>query len=298
MSILEAFILGVLQGITEFLPISSSGHLVLGEHFLGLNVEELKNFDVLVHMGTLLAILLYFKEDVLGMLKAFCGLFIKRLASTEGAENYRRLIILLIIGTIPAVIVGLLWNEELDQMFRQIDVVAMWMIIVGVIFILGEMVYSESNKGWFKNLFAKIRNWFGTSDNFKKDISNVTWRQSLIIGIAQAIALVPGISRSGSTIVAGIFQGIERRSAARFSFLLGIPAILGAGILTAIQTSGAETGVGAANISNLSLLVGFLSSLIFGLLTIYFMMRFLKNHTLKSFAAYLIIVGTVVQIIG
>ncbi len=274
----DSLVLGILQGITEFLPISSSGHLVLGEHFLGLNVQSLKSFDVVVHMGTLLAILVYFWRDVKGM---FLALF---KAKTE--DPYFRLIGLIIIGTIPAVFVGLYGENFLDEHFRNVKSVGMWMMILGVLFLLGEFAYKKPTKK-----MNKIIDIFKPGSSETKEISGLRWYNVIIIGCAQAIALIPGVSRSGSTIVAGLFQGINRSAAARFSFLLGIPAIAGAGLLTGLKLSG-----DAAKIEYLPLSIGFLSSFVFGLLAVHFLMKFLKTHTLSIFAVYLLILGFSVYI--
>lgn len=281
MNWLDALFLGILQGITEFLPISSSGHLVLAEHYLGLNTQDLGSFDILLHMGTLLALLIYFKEEVWGMLKAFGRLISGKF---DKGDKSIRLIFLLIIGTIPAVIFGLLWNEQLDKIFRTLDMTAILMMATGVVFMLGELCYSK-----IKN-FLRIG---GSGGGSGTNMEEITWRQSLIIGIAQAIAIIPAISRSGSTIVAGIFQGINRSSAAKFSFLLSIPALIGAGILTAVRANSYTL-----EISNTSLLIGFFSSLIFGLISIHLLITFLKNHSLKAFAVYLIVIGVAVKFFG
>lgn len=263
----DSLILGIIQGITEFIPISSSGHLVLMEKFLGLNVSALKSFDVTVHVGTLFAILIYFWADVWGMLKSlgmfFCG-------KAKKDDPYGRLILFIIIGTIPSVILGFFGESYLDNLFRNVLGISMVMVLTGFVFILGESVY--------KRTIPK-----------KKELK---WWKALIIGFAQAVALIPGISRSGSTIIAGLFQGIERAYAARFSFLLGIPAIAGAGLLTALKIS--ESGV---EVDNLPLLIGFVSSLLVGLLSIHILMKFLKNHSLGVFAVYLIILGGSVLIL-
>ncbi|MBT4917076.1 undecaprenyl-diphosphatase UppP [Candidatus Peregrinibacteria bacterium] len=259
----EALILGVLQGITEFLPISSSGHLVLGEHFLGLEMESLKTFDVLVHVGTLLAIIVYFWKDFIGLLKAFFGLF---LGKFDG--EYVKLIGFIVIGTIPAVFLGLFGGDAIDSVFRDVKMVGLMMLLVGVVFILGEYVNKRVKK------------------------SELTWWKAIIIGLAQALALIPGVSRSGSTIVMGLFNGIEREKAARFSFLLGMPAIAGAGLLTTLDLFKGGGGIsGDASISWIVLLVGFVSAFLAGLLSVSFLMKFLKKHTLLVFAVYLIILG-------
>lgn len=263
MDLFQAFSLGVLQGITEFLPISSSGHLVIGEWFFNLGVADLKSFDVALHIGSLLAIFVYFRKDILELLRAFFRMFTGKF---DG--EYAKLILFIVVGTLPAVFAGLFLEEKIDEIFRNIYAIGISMIVVGVIFIFGEWAHK------------KLHN----------SSTSMTVQKALIIGVAQAIALIPGISRSGSTIVAGLFQGIKRESAARFSFLLGMPAILGAGILTAIKSS---EGAGVA-IDTGTMAFGAFISFIFSLLSVWFLMKFLKKHTLLVFAIYLIVVGSFV----
>ncbi len=261
MTILNAFLLGAVQGVTEFLPISSSGHLVLGEVFLGLDVANLKSFDVVVHMASLLAIVVYFWKDVLGLIKAFLGLFVG-----NEKNEYTSLVWFIIVGTIPAVIVGFTLEDYIDSAFRNVTAVGMFMMLIGIVFLLGEMANKQVKK------------------------SELGWKNTFIIGLAQACALIPGISRSGSTIVAGLFQGVDRSQAARFSFLLGIPAILGAGLLTGIKVAQS----GTLDVPLYVLFTGFLASFLFGLVSVWGLMKFLKKHTLVVFAVYLIIVGILV----
>ena len=255
MSIWESLLLGVLQGISEFLPISSSGHLVLGQSLLGLDVAELKSFDVMVHLGSLLAILLYFRNDVLELLK---GLL--KLLKGKFEDEYVKLIGLISLATIPAVFAGLFLGDTIDYWFRNVTAVALWMVTIGVIFLLGEKLSDQKEKN----------NW---------------WR-SVLIGCAQAFALIPGISRSGSTIVMGLFTGMKREDAARFSFLLGIPAILGAGVLT-FKDGFSEVGIVSPEI----MAVGFVSSAVAGYISVSFLMRFLRSNGLNVFAYYLIFIG-------
>jgi undecaprenyl-diphosphatase len=263
MEIIDSIILGILQGVAEFLPISSSGHLVLFEDYLGLDVSSLKTFDVMVHFATLLAILVYFKKDVFELIKAFLKIVIGKL---DKHDPYFKLLIFIVVGTIPAVIAGLFFEDAIDSVFRNSMYVSICMIAIGFIYILGEKVYKIS----------------------KNKTDELTWKKSFLIGIAQAIALIPGVSRSGSTIICGLFQGVNRVMAARFSFLLGIPAILGAGLLTAIKLPG-NSGI---QTDFLPLVVGFFCAFIFGLMSIYFLMKFLKNNSLLVFSLYLIIIGT------
>lgn len=253
----QALILGILQGITEFLPISSSGHLVLGEHYLGLDAAYLKDFDVAVHIGTLFAIIVYFWKDITAMLKAFFKFCAGKLKKDD---PYGQLIVMVVIGTLP-ILVGPFIEDFIDGNFRDVWWVGFWMIVIGCVFVLGEFVGKRVKK------------------------SELSWRKALVIGCAQLFALIPGVSRSGSTIVAGLFQGIERERAARFSFLLGIPALVGAGLFTALgEGSGAQIGLDV-------IVVGLLASFVSGLVSVYFLMKFLKKNSLLVFAVYLVAVG-------
>jgi len=255
MEIFDAAILGVVQGVTEFLPISSSGHLVLGESLLGLEVDSLKSFDVAVHIGTLVAILGYFWKDFWRMLTFWM----------KGRDVERRLIMYIVIGTVPAVLAGVFLEDWIDSVFRGVAMVGWMMIAVGILFLLGEKVGGLLRK------------------------SKLNWWKALIIGLAQAVALIPGVSRSGSTIVAGLFQGIEREKAARFSFLLGAPAMLGAGIWTSMKGGLVDAEVAP-------MLVGFVMSALVGFVAVWGLMQFLKKHSLAVFAVYLILIGGVVVI--
>ncbi len=262
MNFLDALILGSLQGVTEFLPISSSGHLVLMEEFLGLHVEELKSFDVVVHMGTLLAILIYFWPDVKQLLFA-TGRILKGKIDTK--DQSTRMIGWIIIATIPAVIVGLTFEDKIDAIFRNTHSVAINSLIVGCIFIFAE---------------------FFTKAKFGEKFREMNWVKSLFVGLAQALALIPGVSRSGSTIVTGIFQGISRVEAARFSFLIGIPAIAGAGLLTGMKVM--KEGL---DVSITALTTGFISSFILGILSVHFLMTFLRKRGLFVFGVYRILLA-------
>jgi undecaprenyl-diphosphatase len=254
MEIFDAAILGAVQGVTEFLPISSSGHLVLGESILGLEVDSLKSFDVAVHVGTLVAIFGYFWKDFWKMLTFWMA--------DRAVE--RRLILYIVIGTIPAVLVGVFLEDWIDSVFRGVEMVGWMMIAVGILFLIGEKV-----GGWIRK---------------SRTGAKLNWWKAGVIGCAQAVALIPGISRSGSTIVAGLFQGIEREKAARFSFLLGAPAMLGAGIWTSMKGGLVDAEVAP-------MLVGFAVSALVGFVAVWALMQFLRRHSLAVFAAYLLIVG-------
>jgi undecaprenyl-diphosphatase len=271
----DAAILGVVQGVSEFLPISSSGHLVIAEEALGLHVSSLKSFDVALHLGTLVAILIYFWKDIWGMIRALGRVFIGRF---EGKDEYTSLIGYILIGTVPAVVVGVLWGDVIDEFFRNPLSVAYVMIGTGVLFLVAEEVN--------KRVKASGLN---------------SWR-ALAMGLFQAMALIPGISRSGSTISAGLLGGMSREKAARFSFLLGAPAMFGAGLWTYLDQVGGEvvefSEIGA-NVGYVDYFpfnpvtfgIGFVVSALVGLVAVWGLMKFLKKYSLRVFAYYLFAVG-------
>ncbi len=294
---IEALILGVLQGITEFLPISSSGHLVLGQEILGLEVELLKNFDVVVHIASLFAIFAYFRRDLIGMLKAFFNLF---RGKVDKEDPYGKLIVYIVIATIPVALVGALYEDRIDAMFRGANGVAVAMILTGFIFIIGEFVYKHVHNSmplkskFLRSLsvcFEKTADWFKPGGYQRKGLRDVNLSTAIVIGLAQAAALIPGVSRSGATIVAGIFQGVERSTAARFSFLLAMPAIAGAGFLTVVKNGNEILNSSSAGASLSALSLGFVASFVFSFFSIWFLIQFFKRFSLNIFAVYLIVLG-------
>ncbi len=248
MTLLEALLLGIIQGITEFLPISSDGHLVLAEAFFGLNFENLKGFDVVLHAGTLLAMVVYFWRDILDLL-----------------TEKRKILGYIVIATIPAVIAGLTLEDWIDATFRDPKIV-LWMLLI-------------------------MAGWYLIAERFPRAKTKTTFTllNTFIIGLAQAAALIQGISRSGSTIATGLLFGLKREEVAKFSFLLGMPAIAGAVALKGWQiVEGVETLPQTS-----AVVVGFFASLIAGYFAVAFLMKFLKTHTLRGFAGYLIVIGVV-----
>lgn len=251
MNIFEAILLGILQGITEFLPISSSGHLIIAEHFLGLDVENLRSFDVIVHLGTLFSILIYFRKE-------FKNLF------TEVLRFDFSTLKLLIIGTIPAVIIGFSFANEIDDFFRDIKMVAIAMIFAGIFFLVAEFLSKKVQ-------LSKVLN----------------WKKSLFIGLVQAVALIPGVSRSGTTISGGLMAGLSRVEAAKYSFMLGSIAIFGAGVLTFKDVVSEGLYLPSASI----IIVGLISSFLSGYFAVSFLMKFLATNSLRVFSVYLFILG-------
>lgn len=237
MNIFEAILLGLIQGITEFLPVSSSGHLVLVETLLGLHVDGLKDFDIALHVATLLAILIYFRKD----------LFETRLWPW------------LILGSVPAAAVGFTLEDQIDALFRSATSVGILMLIVGFLFFIPQQ--SEGKK--------------------------LTWWRALLIGCGQALAIIPGVSRSGATIFTGIHLGLKRTEAARFSFLLGSIAIAGAGLLKALDGE-------ALQLSWTTLSAGFLAAFLSSFFAVTWLMKFLQKHGLRVFGGYRIVLGVLI----
>ncbi len=249
---LNFILLGVLQGLTEFLPISSSGHLILARHFFNLTTPYPLAVDAILQLGTIVAVYIYFAPELWQLLKDFI-------------HKKRNLAWAILLGTVPALIVGLLAEEYIDSYLRSPTIVA-WVLIIGALLFIGTEKY-----------FAKG----------KQEVGKINVKHGIRIGIAQCLAFIPGFSRSGATIMAGMAQGFSRETAARFSFYLSIPIITisGAKKLLDILNDGLPQGVG------LELTIGTLLSFIVGLISIHFLLTFLKKHPLNLFAGYRIIVG-------
>ncbi len=271
MSYIEAILLGIIQGLTEFLPISSTGHLTVVGKLLGLiseeNPERWTAFIAIVQIGTLVAILTYFYKDIINIITDF---FRDNLFDRKGfkaqSEN-SKLGWYIILGTIPVVIIGLGFKDVIEgALTKNLYLIASSLIALGIILSLAEMV-----------------------GKFKKDLKEITWLDSLLIGIAQSFALIPGSSRSGTTITAGLFLGLKRETAARFSFLLSVPAIAGSGLLELFE---ALEYIDADGI--LKLIIATITAAISGYLTIEFLLRFLKKHSTLVFVFYRIAIGLII----
>lgn len=263
MNLLYAVFLGVLQGITEFLPISSSGHLALAERFFHIEQAGL-TFDICLHMGTLIAVLIYFRTDLLQLTLAFLGH-----DKSEQAPQRRRICFYICVGCLPAVIAGVLFGDFFETLFRDPISIAFTLSAAGFLLWLSE------KKG------SKIR-----TD------TDMTIKDAIIIGCAQAFALIPGVSRSGSTMTAGLFLGMTRSSAALFSFLLSAPIIFGAGIYKVPEVL--AKGLNQNEI--IFYLTGFVSAALSGYLVIAFLMKFVRTNSLAVFAYYRYCLSAVVII--
>ncbi len=267
MAIWHAIILGIVQGLTEFLPISSSAHLILVPWLAGWPEPGLE-FDVALHLGTLVAVLIYFWRDLFQMASAALA----GIRDRKPLEKHEaRLAWIIVAGSIPAAIVGYAFNDAIDNYFHQggggdraIVLIATLLIALGLILFLAE------------RLARHVR-----------PMQSVGWKDGLIIGCAQALALLPGVSRSGSTITAGLMTGLKRDSAARFSFLLGVPAIVGAGALETKKI--VDSGLEADQLA--TFLVGGVTAAVVGYLTIAFLLTFLRTNSTLIFVGYRLLIG-------
>ncbi len=260
MTTTEAIFLGILQGVTEFLPVSSSGHLVLAEYFLGLKDTPIA-FDVTLHLGTLISVFLYFWQDWVGMAKSL-------LPGKTSRKGDRRLLFLVLIGTVPGAFLGYFLEGAASTVFRSPWVVVATLSGVALLLWLAERL--ASHKRGFKN--------FG-------------WKDAVSVGTAQALAIVPGVSRSGITMTIALFLGFERMAAARFSFLLSAPIIAGAGLYEGLKLW--QDGFGTLG---MDFLWGFIAAGISGYLVIAFLMRYLARHTFYPFVYYRLILALIVAV--
>ncbi len=252
MTLLVAIILGFVEGATEFLPISSSGHLIIVRHLLGVNDLGGLTFDAVLQLATTFAIVVYFWRDIWYMAITFLDVILKK----PVMEKDRVLLYSIIIGTIPAVVFGLLLEKYMDTVFRNVELVALTLVLGSVLF-------------WFAQKLA-------TKD---KELS---LKRGVVIGFYQCLALIPGVSRSGATISGGLLSGLTQEESVRFSFLLSIPVLLGAGLKKVFEVRHElfTTAYGS------SLLIGSFVAFITGLVAINFLIRYLKNNNLDVFIYY------------
>lgn len=250
MSNLTALLLGVMQGVAEFLPISSSGHLVIAQHFIKGFRQPGILFDVVLHVGTLVSTLIYFRRDITGIIKGFF----------KGEVDNRKTALLIIVASVPTAIIGLTFKDYVEGVFNSVAIAAGMLLVTGLILFLTGFVT-------------------------RGDKERLSFWDAILVGTAQGIAIMPGISRSGITISTGIFRKIEPEEAGRFSFLLSIPAILGALLIESRHISLVESGSASFYI------VGAAAAMVTGLLSIHFLMSILRSKRLAYFAIYCWIVG-------
>jgi undecaprenyl-diphosphatase len=264
LDLFQAVILGIVQGLTEFLPISSSGHLRIVPAMVGWD-DPGAAFTAVIQLGTMAAVVLYFWGDLIRIARAW-------LASLRDpgrrAELDARMGWYLIWGTVPIVIFGFAFSHQIETGARSLYLIGTTLIVLGLLLLVAEKVSSRD-----------------------RPVESITRRDAIVIGFAQALALIPGVSRSGATITAGLFLGLDRVAAARFSFLLSIPAVVLSGIyeLRDVVAGSAEGGVGVAPTA-VATLLAFVS----GYISIAFLLRFLTTHTTAVFVAYRVALGAVV----
>ncbi|HEY7735533.1 MAG TPA: undecaprenyl-diphosphatase UppP [Candidatus Limnocylindrales bacterium] len=264
---IQALVMGVVQGLTEFLPVSSSGHLILVPFLLGWHDPFITSleFSVMLHLGTLVALLAYFRHDWIRIVPA--GVATIRDRSFRDDPD-RRLAWLIAAATVPALVVGFLLNDVVETRFREVGLVAVTLVMGGGILWLAERWGSRT-----------------------RGIDQLGFARAFGIGVAQAAALVPGISRSGISISAGLFAGLERESAARFSFLMATPVTAAAGLYETTKLIRGESGV---TVAAGPMLLGMAAALIAGLIAIAVLLRFLRTHRTDVFVAYRILLALVV----
>ena len=269
MELYQGIILGIIQGLTEFLPVSSSGHLVLGQIFFGITQSQLA-FDISVHVGTLLAVLVVYSSDILAMLSSLIGFFskavsFKPVAHLVSEDKNLQMAGLIIIGSIPTAFIGLVLKQFEHILFASEVLVGFMLILTGTILWLSRNFYFSESKN--------------TEFGIKK---------SVFIGISQGLAVIPGISRSGTTIAVGMFLGLDRHMAAKFSFLLSIPAIVGAQILSIKDTI--EGGIAIDPVTIYATIASFIT----GLIALKLLLSLVHSGKFHLFAPYCWLVGSLV----
>ena len=267
MNLLITILLGSIQGITEFVPVSSSGHLVILHDIFPVELINSLGFDVALHLGTLIALIIYFYSDISKYLKAFISSF----TNWDVKNNVeQKLAWLLVLSTIPAIIVALLFDNIIESSLRSPIVVATTLLIGALLFFLVEK-YSKQNKS----------------------ITNITCKKTVLLGLAQALALIPGTSRSGITITMGMALNLSREAATRFSFLMAIPIVFLAGTKKSYNII--QEGLVQEQIVLYA--IGLLVSTIIGYLAIKYFLQFTKNHNLNWFGLYRIILAIIILIV-
>ena len=270
MSLLDSILLGIIQGLTEFLPVSSSGHLVIASNILGLKPDLA--FITIVHFATLLAVLTYFFKDIVHLVKSFfVGVYdvVLKRSSFAGvySDPYFKLAFLIIAGTIPTVIIALSLKDWFTGLFNSLFAVGCFLIVTAALLLSAEK-FSKGSKG-------------------EKDMSLI---DSIVVGIFQGLAVAPGISRSGSTVAASLFRGLNRPLAAKFSFLLSIPAVFGAALLELKDIM----DLGLNNIGFIPLLAGVIAAFISGLFAIRVFIKMIENKKISIFAYYCLVIGVLI----
>ena len=261
MGLIEAVVLGIVQGLTEFLPISSTAHLRIVPAFAGWE-DPGAAFTAVTQLGTMAAVLIYFRRDLLEI--AIAWLAALRDPARRSDPN-ARMGWYILVGTIPIVVFGFLFDDQIETGARSLYLMGTTLIVLGLVLLAAEKVGRQT-----------------------RPMRSVGWRDGIVVGFAQAAALVPGVSRSGATITAGLFLGLERAAAARFSFLLSVPAVVLSGLYQ-VRDIGGEGGAGVA-----PTVVATVAAFIVGYASIAFLLRYLASHTVYVFVVYRVVLGVVV----
>jgi undecaprenyl-diphosphatase len=266
-STLEAIVLGIVQGLTEFLPISSTGHLRVVPAFLGWE-DPGAAFTAVTQLGTMAAVLLYFRHDLIRIGKAWLRSVRDKPARHELDA---RLGWYILFGTIPIAIFGLAFKDQIETGARDLYLIGVALIVLGLILLLAERVGTRS-----------------------RSIEQIDARDGVLVGLAQALALVPGVSRSGATITAGLFLGFDRTTAARFSFLLSVPAVVLSGLFELLSIVRGEE---ATHVSTGNLIIATTLAFITGYAAIAWLLRYLTTHSMVIFVVYRVVLGTLVLVL-
>ena len=266
---LEAVILGLIQGLTEFLPISSSAHLRIIGPMLPSGLDPGAAFTAITQLGTELAVLVYFRQDIARIFLAWCGSFRRKAASGVPMNPDARLGWLVIVGTLPIAVLGLLFQDLIETYLRNLYLTAIMLIVFGLILGFADKVGKRQT-----------------------ELREMTWRDGIVFGFAQALALIPGVSRSGITMTAGRMVGLEPSQAARFSLFLAMVAISGAGALTGLDLIEAQDLA-----LSLDILTAVFFSFISGYLAIHLMLKWLEKHGFGVFVVYRIILGAALLVL-
>lgn len=270
MSVTRAILLGILQGLSEFLPISSSGHLVLVPWLLGWEDPGL-TYDTVAHLGTMVAVLVYFRADIVTLLRAWFADVAARLRrQSPPTVPEARLAWLILWSAVPAGLVGMLLEDWVEGLFGAPPVAAALLLVTGALIVVSERLGKR-----------------------QRDLAQMNARDALAIGLGQAAAIAPGISRSGATIATGLLRGLKREDATRFSFLMALPIIVGAAALQLLGAVGDLSGQQA-----LALVTGFLAAAISGYAAIHYLLRFVRSHSLRPFALYCWAMGALCLIVA
>ncbi|MBC7581964.1 undecaprenyl-diphosphate phosphatase [Aeromicrobium sp.] len=269
MGIIEAIVLGIIEGITEFLPVSSTGHLTIAEKLLGQSINDpaVTAFTAVIQIGAIAAAIVFLRKDIVRIITGWVrGVFMPALRTTQDYKFGWAVI----LGSIPIAVIGLLFKDQIETTLR-----SLWFVAIALI-------------GWSAVMWAADK--YATT---RKREDQTTWRDTVIIGFVQCIALIPGVSRSGATISAGLFRGFDRVAATRLSFFLGIPALVAAGALEAVtKASDISSGVGWP-----ATIVATVVSFIVAYLSIAWLLKYVARHTFKLFIVYRIVVGVLLIVL-